>query len=334
MRNNYDCIILGSDPAACLMAGQLKSRGLSVLLLADDQRMRGQWLIPYQGEGSAELTQCGVTIDVLERLTSRRHLLERVACDGGWEFESPEITQLIELEALQRHCLDWVASHGVGLVRDAELAPLPYLGEEGQVRGVRLRTTNNEECEVYAAVVIDHQTRAVRERDLRLRLEFDRRTSPVIWGHYRHVCREPGTQGGTAFWYAGQTGARMWIVPINEELTSVGGSFHNVALREAQRRDFWEEQLVACPALVERLFDAELVDSLRISHHPAANSAASEVSEISGLVTYHPLNRPAPIDIPWQAMEKAAQTAKKVAESLQMPIFGIRSHARQSVSET
>lgn len=321
MRNNYDCIILGSDPAACLMAGQLKSRGFSVLLLANDQHLHGQWLIPYQGEGSVELEQCGVTRDVLARLTSRRHLLERVACDGGLEFESPEMTQLIELEALQRHCLDWTASQGVELVREVELGPLPYLGEAGQVRGVRLRTANDEEREVHAAVVIDHQTRAVRERELRPRLELGRRTSPVIWGHYRHVCREPGALGGTAFWYAGQTGARMWIVPINEELASVGGSFHNVALREAQRRDFWEEQLVACPALVERLFDAELVDSLRLSHHPAANFEASEGGEISGLVIYHPLDRPAPIDIPWQALEKAAQAAKKVAESLHMPIF-------------
>ncbi len=284
MRDRYDCLILGNDPTACLLAIRLATQGVSVALSPEPfSHQDDYWLLPTWGPQLEPLHQLGLAGERLDRLTRREHRVERI--------HSP-------------HSLGNPAPLAMRLVAIADV--FQQASAMAQARGVEFIAARQRH-EISATLTIRSQQHFEQKSNL---------TSPVISGLYRHVCREPGTQEGTAFWYSSETGAELWIVPIDAELTSVGGSFHHLNQREIECPEFWEEQLVACPALVDRLFDAELVGSLQTRHYNERHS------ETKSLTAYSPFNRNSVIDLPWQSLTQADELTMSIVASLQtVPIL-------------
>jgi flavin-dependent dehydrogenase len=96
----------------------------------------------------------------------------------------------------------------------------------------------------------------------------DRNTA--IWGYYRRALREAGNQqGATLLFRTRQRRAWFWYVPLPDNLVNVGvvGDLRAAVISPNQVAETFEEELVDCPAVAERLIQAELISPLRAARN-------------------------------------------------------------------
>jgi flavin-dependent dehydrogenase len=142
--------------------------------------------------------------------------------------------------------------------------------EEGQARGVRVQNQGDDgPRQITARVVVDATgQQALIANRLGLRVENPRLKKAAIWGYYRGARRDPGEHGGATVILHSQTKkAWFWYIPLPEETTSIGVvADHSYLLKgRGKPADVFEDELVQCPALVNRLMDAELVSEFRVA---------------------------------------------------------------------
>ena len=87
--------------------------------------------------------------------------------------------------------------------------------------------------------------------------------SSALYAHFRGATRNPGRMAGhiTIFWFEH---GWFWFIPLADGTTSVGAVTwpHRVKARDKPVREFFLDQIALCPALAERLKDAELVSDV------------------------------------------------------------------------
>ena len=90
-----------------------------------------------------------------------------------------------------------------------------------------------------------------------------RHNSAALYGHFRGAQRLEGRQAGhiSIFWFAH---GWFWFIPLADGCTSVGAVIwpHILKARTKPPADFLMDLIAQCPALAERLRDAELVSEV------------------------------------------------------------------------
>ena len=98
--------------------------------------------------------------------------------------------------------------------------------------------------------------------------QFDPNLRKVaIWGYYRGAQRDPGDHGGaTIILHTQEKQSWFWFIPLSNGITSIGvvGDADYLLKDRGEPSEIFEDELVRCPALTDRLMDAELVSQFRV----------------------------------------------------------------------
>ncbi len=270
--SDYDVVVAGGGPAGATVAALVAQLGHRVLLVekaAQPEFRIGESLMP-------------ATFDVLHRLgvldeMRRSHFPAKHSVQffsGGGRASAPfyftetdlgeraQTWQVLRSEfdpMLRRNAERCGATVEVGTqVRQV------LFDDQGRATGVRLRR-DGAERQVSARVVVDATGQSTLiARKLGLRHEepgLDRNVS--FFTHYRRARRDSGRdEGATIIYQTSSRRAWLWFIPLPEDLASVGvvaPLTHLIDGRTADPQIVFEEELADCPALAERLAEAERV---------------------------------------------------------------------------
>jgi flavin-dependent dehydrogenase len=135
------------------------------------------------------------------------------------------------------------------------------------VVGVTLKRADGKIYEVRSQVLVDATgQQAFLANRLELRVDNPKLQKVAIWGYYRGARRDPGEHGGaTIILHTCDKASWFWYIPLADDVTSIGvvGDRDYLLKGRGQPSDVFEDELVKCPALIERLMNAELTSELR-----------------------------------------------------------------------
>lgn len=103
---------------------------------------------------------------------------------------------------------------------------------------------------------------------LGLKVDYPDLKKVAIWGYYRNAQRDPGEHGGaTIIMHTNEKKSWFWYIPLQDGITSIGvvGDRDYMLKGRGTPEDIFEDELVKCPALVDRLMNAELTSEFRVA---------------------------------------------------------------------
>jgi flavin-dependent dehydrogenase len=141
--------------------------------------------------------------------------------------------------------------------------------EDHRATGVTLQTDDGAQHRLSCRVVMDATgQQALIANALGIRDEDPRLRKAAIWGYYRNARRDEGDNGGaTIIMHTRQKRSWFWFIPLSNDVTSIGvvGDRDYLIKGRGRPADVYQEELKLCPALVERLVDAQLVSEFRVA---------------------------------------------------------------------
>lgn len=264
----FDCdvLVVGGGPAGSTASALLAEKGYKVILLEKDRHPRfhiGESLLP-------------LNLPLLEKLG----VLEEVERVGmlkyGAEFVSPQHNKAITFDfanawdkskpyafQVRRSEFDHIlirnaAAKGATVVEGCKVTGVEFPKAGGAVAAARdedgaIRT-------VRARFLVD-----ASGRDTLLASRFGikkrnrKHNSAAMFGHFTGAHRLPGKAEGniSVFWF---DHGWFWFIPLADGTTSVGAVCwpYYIKSRKTDQMTFFKETIALCPALAERLKDAEL----------------------------------------------------------------------------
>ncbi len=275
MNDYYDTIVMGAGPAGSTAAALVAEAGFSTLLVDREKMPRfhvGESLMP---ESYWVFQRLGV-LEKLQRSSFVRKVSVQFVshtgrqsqpfffpdhdprdCSRTWQVDRAEFDQLLFDHAAEK-----------GAQAHDQTRVLEVLLEGDRATGVRLQTPDGQTRTVCARVVVD----ATGQQSIianRLHLKhFDPDLRKVaVWGYYRGAQRDPGDHGGaTIVLHTQEKHSWFWFIPLSGGVTSIGvvGNADYLLKDRGEPSEIFEDELVRCPALTDRLMDAELVSQFRV----------------------------------------------------------------------
>ncbi len=283
MKKSYDCIVIGGGPAGSTVAALVAETGRSTLLLEREKMPRfhvGESLMP-------ETYWIFKRLGVLERM-QKSDYVKKVSvqfvthagkesqpfffkehdpreCTQTWQVERAEFDNMLFENAREKgaDCFDEVR------VRDV-------LVDGQRARGVRIAGEGESLQDITARVVVDATgQQALLAGKLGLRDDDPNLKKAAIWGYYRGARRDPDEHGGaTVILHTEGKHSWFWYIPLQNDVTSIGVVADNDFLLKGRGSpaSVFEDELVKCPNLLERLDRAELVDGFHVAKEFSYNT--------------------------------------------------------------
>lgn len=320
MREKYDFVVIGLGPAACLVARLLAEGGGRVAMLrgarptADDvSDWIDYWLAPLD-ESAAKITALyGDAIASLESLAQQTVDVEDVGLAASPEQPAPQRCAVLAVEDFRNACQASLANvAGVRVLRQLRLDQYLLAGE--RVVGIEGVERDGTRRKLYAPMVID-----ARGERLRAVIQPDNPGlfDAIAWGRYLGVTRPVNGQAASVLTFTGRTGSRFWLLPIDETETHLGVEATALpASRLTSAAQIWEDELVGCPELAQRLMHAKLLEACDFRHLTYTGKVQSPVE---GMVTVAELDAPTPLAFRWSILENAAQMAETILRDNLLP---------------
>lgn len=277
MLDSYDCLVVGGGPAGSTVAALVAAAGATVLLVEAERHPRyrvGGSLAP---ECYWTFKRLGV-LDELRRADFTRKAGVTFVSHCGRRSETLlyqdsdardcALAWNVERDRFDRLLFENAARLGVECRDESRVLEFRFDGSKAV--GARLQTACGKERKVTARVVADATGRhSVLARQLGLREASPRKLLAAVWGYYRGARRDSGPNGTTTTILKTAGGQSwFWSVPLSQDITSIGVVAcreHLLAGRGAPA-GILEDELVRCPALAERLMNAELASDIRVFH--------------------------------------------------------------------
>jgi flavin-dependent dehydrogenase len=276
MKDSYDCIVVGGGPAGSTAAALLAEARLSTLLLERETMPRfhvGESLMP---ETYWTLKRLGV----LERMKNSQFVkkvsVQFINSSGKEsqpfyfkEHDPHESSQTWQVERadFDKLLFDNAGEKGADCFDQTRV--LDVLTDGPRAIGVKLETADGKTREVRSQVIVDATgQQALLANRLGLRDESPTLRKAAIWGYYRGARRDPGENGGaTIIMHTQSANSWFWYIPLANDITSIGVVADNDYLLKGRGKpaSVFEDELVDCPGLVERLMNAELASRFRIA---------------------------------------------------------------------
>jgi flavin-dependent dehydrogenase len=276
MHDHYDCVVVGGGPAGSTAAAIIAEAGCSTLLVEREAMPRfhvGESLMP---ETYWTLQRLGVLPQMRSRGFVEKLSVQFVshsgkesqpfffrdhdprACSQTWQVERADFDQMLFENAAARgaDCHD-------------STRVLSVLFSEDRATGVRLAAADGGTRDIRTRVVVDATgQQALIANGLGLRENDPKLQNAAIWGYYRHARRDAGDNGGaTIILHTEGKHSWFWFIPLTDDITSIGvvGAAHYVLKGRGKPAEVFQQELDKCPALVERLADAELTSPFRVA---------------------------------------------------------------------
>jgi flavin-dependent dehydrogenase len=276
MRDQYDCVVIGGGPAGCTSAALVAEAGFSTLLVEREQVPRfhiGESLMP-------ETYWVFERLGVLDKMKASNFVKKMSVafvshtgaesnpfffkehdpreCSSTWQVERAEFDKMLFDNATEKgaDCRD-------------ETRVLDVMIEDERAVGVRLQARGSNAQDVAAKVIVDATgQQAFLANRLGLKVEYPDLKKAAIWGYYRNARRDTGEHGGaTIIMHTNEKKSWFWYIPLQDEITSIGvvGDRDYLLKSRGTPEDIFEDELVKCPALADRLMDAELTSEFRVA---------------------------------------------------------------------
>lgn len=276
MKDAYDCIVMGGGPAGSAAAALLATAGCRTLLVERDKFPRyhiGESLMP---ESYAILQRLGL----LEALKRSRQVTKQglLLVDETGNRRLPICFFDVDPRESSQTWQVWRAEFDHLLLENArrlgadcfeEARATEVLFDGARAVGVRVQRRDEPSRDVACRVVLDATGgRALLASSLGIRDPYGRLRHGAIWGYYRGAYREPGMHAGSTVVLATRhRKAWFWCIPLHSDITSVGvvGDAGYLFHHRGKPEQVFEEELCNCPAVLQRLIDAQLVSPLRVA---------------------------------------------------------------------
>jgi flavin-dependent dehydrogenase len=275
----FDCVVIGGGPAGSTVAALVAEAGFATLLLEREWFPR-----PHVGESlMPETYWVFERLGVLEKLQASRYprkvgvqfvsssgresqpFLFRThdprECSATWHVDRGEFDQLLFDNAAEKGADCRCGTRVVDIVFDGDRAT-------GVVVQAAAGDTTATTKTIAAKVVVD----ATGQRGLISNMLGTRRVNPqlrkaAIWGHFRGGVRD--TSGGgvkTIILHTSSKQAWFWYIPQADDLVSVGVVADRDYLLKGRSttEEVFAQERANCPAVDQRLADAEPVDELTV----------------------------------------------------------------------
>ena len=276
MNDSYDCIVIGGGPAGSTVAALVADAGFSTLLLEREKMPRfhiGESLMPetywvFERLGVLERMKNGpfvkkVSVQFVSNTGKESQPFffkehDPRECSETWQVERADFDQMLFENAAEKgaHCHD--GTRVLDVLFDGEKAT-----------GIKLQTEDGATHEVSAQVIVDATgQQALIANRLGLKIDNPKLHKAAIWGYYKNAYRDPGEHGGaTLILHTTTKDAWFWYIPLSNDITSVGVVSDNEYLLKGRGKpaEVFQEELDNCPALVERLQNAELTSQFRVA---------------------------------------------------------------------
>ena len=273
--SHYDCIVIGGGPAGSTAAALVAEAGFSTLLLERDAMPRfhvGESLMP---ETYWTFKRLGVLDKLRASAFPRKYSVQFVnhagkesapfyfqdadprECSQTWQVLRGDFDQMLFENAREKgaDCRD-------------RTRVLDVLLEGETARGVRVQTADGETQQIDGRVIIDASgQQSLLAHKLHLREETPGLRKASIWAYYRGGHRDTGVdEGATVILHTRDKRCWFWYIPLPDDMVSVGVvSDADVLLKgRGKPESVFEEELCNCPAVLERLMNAELVSEFRV----------------------------------------------------------------------
>ncbi len=276
MSHDYDCIVLGGGPAGSTTAALVAESGCKTLLLERDRVPRyhiGESLMP---ETYWTLERLGL-LGEMKRSAFPKKLSVKFVSHTGREsapfyFHDADPRECSQTWQVQRDQFDLMLFENASL-KGAECREstrvLEILLDGDRAYGARIQTKGGEVEEVTARVVVDatgQQSLLANRLGLRQAIPGLRKAS--IWAYYRDARRDTGAdEGATVVLHTRDRRCWFWFIPLPGDVNSVGVVSDADFLLKGRGApaSVFEEELCNCPAVLERLMQAELVSDFRVA---------------------------------------------------------------------
>ncbi len=275
MTEKYDCVVIGGGPSGSTVSALVAQAGFKTLLVERERVPRfhvGESLMP---ETYWTLKRLGM----LERMRGshfpKKYSVQFVSHTGResqpfyfFERDSHESSQTWQVlrSEFDQMLFENAAQKGADCRDQTRVLDVMLDGDRAE--GVRIKGPDGATREVRAPLVVDATgQQALIASKLGFRKSNARLQHAAIWGYYRGARRDPGIdEGATLVLYTHNKKGWFWYIPLPEDIVSVGvvaGNDYLLKGRGAPESVF-EEELVKCPAVAERLMDAQLVSDFRV----------------------------------------------------------------------
>jgi flavin-dependent dehydrogenase len=266
--SGYDCdvLVVGGGPAGSTAAALLAEKGYRVILLEKDRHPRfhiGESLLPL----NLPLLQRLGVLEEVERVGMLKYGAEFVSPYHGkaitfefanaWDKELPYAFQVRRSE-FDHILIRNAAARGATVVEGCKVTDVEFPAEGGAV--VTAKKDDGNMRTVRARFLVDASGRdTLLASRFGIKYRNRKHNSAAMFGHFTGAHRLSGKAEGniTVFWF---DHGWFWFIPLADGTTSVGAVCwpYYLKLRKTDQTTFFKDTIALCPALAERLKDAEL----------------------------------------------------------------------------
>lgn len=239
---SFDIAVIGGGPAGSSAASELARRGRRVVLLERDQFPRfhiGESLLATVNDSldrlglAAEVRAAGFPKKYGATFATGDGLVERYADFG----QAPDVRQpqtyQVPRERFDQILLDGCRRAGADVRERHRVLDVEFDGSGATVCVADERAGEPRELSLRVAGVVDASGRAgVLQRKYGLREEEPRLANLAVFSHYSGVPRQEGRRSGDIRIVSRPDLGWFWMIPISDELMSVGVVLPRAAFEE------------------------------------------------------------------------------------------------------
>ncbi|MHB1145081.1 MAG: NAD(P)/FAD-dependent oxidoreductase [Thiobacillus sp.] len=266
-----DVLVIGGGPAGSTVATLLAQKGHRVTLLEKARHPRfhiGESLLPanlplFEKLGvRAEVEAIGMQKWGAEFVSPWHEHRQTFEFADAWDKSMPLAYQ-VRRSAFDEILIRNAARKGADVIEGCRVRDVEFLPrDEGAI--VRAEHDDGRSETWQCRFLVDASGRdTFLGNRFRAKQRNPRHNSAALYGHFTGAQRHAGKEAGniSIFWFEH---GWFWFIPLADGATSVGAVIWPACLKNRNKpvRDFFLDLIALCPALAERLKDAELVSDV------------------------------------------------------------------------
>jgi len=269
--SHCDVLVIGGGPAGSTAAALLAERGHRVTLLEKARHPRfhiGESLLPanlplFDKLGvRAEVEAIGMQKWGAEFVSPWHDHAQTFEFAQAWDKSMPYAYQVRRSE-LDEILIRTAGRKGAEVIEGCRVREVELRADAAGVR-VRAEHDDGREAVWHCRFLVDASGRdTFLGNRLKAKQRNPRHNSSALYAHFSGARRHQGVQEGhiTIFWFEH---GWFWFIPLADGATSVGAVVwpHVLKARTKPVKDVFFDLIALCPALAERLHDAELVSEV------------------------------------------------------------------------